>query len=316
MFVLFQQTVKAEEVQSKELYTLEKPTWLINEGFSKGINHDKQDLGIVLSKGSTLRIRQVNTAFTEKITVQMLNNDSKTEKSVAVGNDWVNITVDADAVPFIMTTFTSAKPKIEYQIIGNSVSLPKFEQSNNEAAFFSKWDANNASFALIGNKYVQILIPTRDKYYLKKMNDFSSIDQLLAYYDNVFETFNELSGISFNPKNSLDKNIPNRYFGKANKSGNGGAYYGGSETAESSESTITFWLTKGWGALHEIGHGYQGNFMNDNTYDVGEVWNNIYADTFQKRTAGSVYFTGAGLYAGGGGVNAVEDAFEKKCIQG
>lgn len=311
VFIMFQQTVKAEEVQSKELYTLENPTWLINEGFSKGVNHDRQDLGVVLSKGATLRIRQVNTAFTEKITVQMLNNDSKTEKSVAVGSDWVNITPDADAVPFVTTTFTSVKPKIEYQVIGNSVSLPKIEQGGNEAAFFSKWDANNASFALIGNKYIQFLIPTKDKYYLKKMNDFSSIDKLFAYYDNVFETYNELAGISFNPKSSTDKNIPNRYFAKANRSGGGGAYYGGSETAESSDSTISCWLTKGWGALHEIAHGYQGNFMNDNTYQVSEVWNNIYADTFKKRTAGSAYFTDAGLYAGGGGVNAVEAAFEK-----
>lgn len=36
--------------------------------------------------------------------------------------------------------------------------------------------------------------------------------------------------------------------------------------------------------LHEIGHGYQGKFMQDPTLSVSEVWNNIYASFYQQLT--------------------------------
>lgn len=40
--------VYADEVKQKEIYILENPTWLRKTGLSKGLGHDKQDLGIIL----------------------------------------------------------------------------------------------------------------------------------------------------------------------------------------------------------------------------------------------------------------------------
>ena len=60
-----------------------------------------------------------------------------------------------------------------------------------------------------------------------------------------------------------------------------------------------FWLTlnaNSWGTLHEIGHGYQGNFRS--VVSVSEVWNNIYAHFFQKAELGEKIYTSGWLYNG------------------
>ncbi len=122
------------------------------------------------------------------------------------------------------------------------------------------------------------------------MKDFSSIDQLILYYHEIFEYYNNLAGISFNTNIQTNKNVLNKYFIKADKSGPGGGYYGGNHTAETSDSVASFWLTKGWGALHEIGHGYQDDFTR------GEVWNNIYAHSLQKKDSDVDIFKNGWLY--------------------
>ncbi|MBC1530242.1 enhancing factor (viral) [Listeria booriae] len=300
--------VDAATVVEKKLYTLENPTWMRTQGLSKGIDHDRQNLGVILPKNATIEIRQTNVAYTGNVSLELLNDDSKTESYSTVGSSWVKVTANSESVPFIRTTFTKDAPVIEYKVSDTAIDLPIYNQGDNETAFFSKWDQSNAGFGLVGNKYIQILVPMKDKAYLKKMDDFTSINGLLAYYDTLFETYNKLEGLSFTPEKATDKNITSRYFAKADKHGAGAAYYGGSYTAETSDSVIGFWLKPGWGGLHEIGHGYQGNFMNDATFGTGEVWNNLYADSMQKKMLGTDYYSGW-LYAGN--VAGLETNFEK-----
>ncbi|MBC2188376.1 putative mucin/carbohydrate-binding domain-containing protein [Listeria booriae] len=304
--------IKAEAAtMEKKLYTLENPTWLRNQEFKKGLDHDKQGLGVILPKNGTIEIRQVNTSFKGNVTLELLNDDRLEESATTVGNSWTTVRATTDSVPFVRTTYTSDSnsPIVEYKVSDTFTALPTFNQGDNESDFFKKWDETNASFGLIGNKYIQILVPKGDKLYLKKMRDFTSIDALLGYYDSVFETYNELAGLSFTPQKATDKNIANRYFAKADKNGYGLGSYGQYHTSDTSASVIDFWLTKGWGGLHEIGHGYQGTFMQDETFTTGEVWNNIYANTMQKKANGADYYNGW-LY--NGNIAAVEAAFNKQ----
>ncbi|MBC1937707.1 enhancing factor (viral) [Listeria grandensis] len=310
VMMVFSGNSKAEAATfEKQMNTISNPTWLSKQGLSKGINHDRQDLGLVLSKNETIEIRQVNNAFSSNVRLELLNDDSKTESSYDIGSSWVKVTATADSVPFIQTTYTKEAPILEYKVSDSVTQLPVFKQGENEAAFFKKWDESDAKFGLISNKYIQILVPVGDKAYLKKMDDYTSIDDLLAYYDTMFETYNELEGLSFTPEKDTDRNIPNRYFAKADKSGGYSAYYGGTYTAESSSSVKSFWLKPGWGGLHEIGHGYQGTFMNDETFATWEVWNNLYADTMQKKVLGKDYYNGW-LYEGN--TRTAENAFENQ----
>ncbi|MBC2368288.1 enhancing factor (viral) [Listeria booriae] len=290
--------VNAATTMEKKMYAMENPTWLRAQGLSKGMDHDRQDLGIIVPKDSTIEIRQTNPNFKGTVTIELLNDDSSKEGSYQVGSSWVTATAKADSAVFARTLFTPEAPTLEYKVDDKVIELPVFKQGDKEADFFEKWDKSNAAFGLIGNKYIQILVPVRDKAYLKKMDEFSSINALLAYYDTLFETYNELEGISFTAETATDKNVPTKYFAKANVQGGGAGYYAGDHTAETSYSVASFWLHPWWGGLHEIGHGYQGSFMSDPTFSTSEVWNNLYADSMQKKTLGTDYQTEGWLYRG------------------
>ncbi|WP_461615650.1 putative mucin/carbohydrate-binding domain-containing protein [Clostridium sp. Marseille-QA1073] len=283
--------VYADEVKQKELYTLEDPTWFRKTGFSKGLGHDKQDLGIILPANVQLTIRQVNPNFKGNLTIRLLNDNNQHEASKTFNQTSVTISTPYSSVPFVDTVYGgSEKPKIEYRVTSNMQTLPIYKRGQNEQSFFNEWDKAAAPFALVIDDYFQLLVPQKDKAYMKNMKDFSSIDQLILYYRKVFEYYNKLAGISFNTNVQTDKNVPNKYFIKADKSGPGGGYYGGNHTAETSDSVASFWLSKGWGALHEIGHGYQDDFTR------GEVWNNIYAHSLQKKDSDVNIFANGWLY--------------------
>nr|WP_205613612.1 putative mucin/carbohydrate-binding domain-containing protein [Clostridium sporogenes] len=283
--------VYADEVKQKELYNLENPTWFRKTGFSKGLGHDKQDLGIILPANVQLTIKQVNPKFKGNLTVRLLNDNNQHETSKTFNQSAITISTPYSSVPFVDTVYgSSEKPKIEYKVTSNMQTLPIYKKGQNEQSFFNEWDKASAPFALVIDDYFQLLVPQKDKAYMKKMKDFSSIDQLILYYHEIFEYYNNLAGISFNTNIQTNKNVLNKYFIKADKSGPGGGYYGGNHTAETSDSVASFWLTKGWGALHEIGHGYQDDFTR------GEVWNNIYAHSLQKKDSDVDIFKNGWLY--------------------
>ncbi|MBC6305622.1 putative mucin/carbohydrate-binding domain-containing protein [Listeria booriae] len=267
----------------KKLYTLEYPSWMEAQGLSKGIYHDRQDLGVVLPKEATIEIRQKNPNFTGDLQIQLLNNDRQTETTTKFNKSWVTVTANYESVPFISTTFTEEAPVVEYRVSETALSLPVFNEGDTEANFFDKWDKNNSGYGLIRNKYIQILVPAKDKSYLKNMDDFSSINDLSVYYTKLFETYNEMEGLSFTPERATDKNVPNRFFAKADIHGVGSGFFGVTYTGETSDSVTAFWLKPSWGGLHEIGHGYHGNFMNDSTFSTHEVWNNLLALGFQEK---------------------------------
>ncbi|MBC2245478.1 enhancing factor [Listeria booriae] len=299
----------ADEVKTVELYKLENPTWLSKAGVSKGIGHDKQDLGIILPANVELEIRQVNPNFKENLTMELLNDDSQKEKSVAITSTWTKVSHAYTAVPMIDTTFGLEAPVIEFKFTNNMKVLPTYMQGDIEAKFFKEWDDTDAEFAFVKSRYFRMLVPKKDKAYMKNMRDFKSVHELCDYYTGIFETYNELDGLSFTPENPTDKNIPNKYFIKANAHGAGSAYYTGSHTAQTSDSLAGYYLSKGWGSLHEIAHGYQGSFMSDSAFGVSEVWNNIYAAAYQKKTMGSDVYKNGWLY--GGNITGLENTIKK-----
>lgn len=269
----------------KNIYTLEDPVWLYKSGMGKGKQHDRQALGFILESGAKLEIRQINTDVNEELTLRLLNDDRKTESSFSVGNDWITIHSSAVSVPFIDTPYSEGQPIIEYRYPDNSKMLPVYHKNDDEAIFFEACDEQKAEFSLIDSDYFLMLVPQCDKENLKNLKSFNTIDQLIDYYESVFVFYNDLSGISFYPKRLTDKNIPNKYFIKADNHGPEGGYYGEHWAAVSSGSIADFWLDdlqKKFGHLHEIAHGYQGWFMKNSAISVEEVWNNIYAASYQN----------------------------------
>lgn len=220
---------------------------------------------MILEPNTTIKIRQENPNFKGDVTLRLLTNDSKTEKSSKIGTEWVSVKTDASAVPFIETPYGENNATVEYEITGKFKMLSVFNQKTTEKEFFEEWDAEDGEFALIQSKGFQLFIPKLDKEAVRQLKDFTSINELVTYYEEIFTHYNKMLGLD--PKDTeTDKLNQNRYFMKADKNGAGGAYYSSNWTASTSNS-VSMWLKKNsWGALHEIGHGYQAGFDGKGMY--------------------------------------------------
>lgn len=277
--------VGAQEVTSKEIFSIPEPTWIFNSGMSKGKNHDRQDLGFILSENTELRMRQTNAHFKNKLKLRLLGNDKKNEKSIEVGSNWVSIRADETLVPFIDTPYGEGSAQIEYEVVTSKEmkALPVYEYHGNETMFFSMWDTEDAEYALIQGVDFQLLVPKLDKELVRNLKDFPSIDALIEYHHGIFALFNGIAG--FDGSAPENQNGANRYFLKADDSGAGAAYYGGDWTANS-EPTTDMWLKElSWATLHEIAHGYQAGFDGQDMY-TGEVSNNLFGVQYQYEKYG------------------------------
>lgn len=277
--------VGAQEVTSKEIFSIPEPTWIFNSGMSKGKNHDRQDLGFILSENTELRMRQTNAHFKNKLKLRLLGNDKKNEKSIEVGSNWVSIRADEPLVPFIDTPYGEGSAQIEYEVVTSKEmkALPVYKYHGNETMFFSMWDTEDAEYALIQGVDFQLLMPKLDKELVRNLKDFPSIDALIEYHHGIFALFNGIAG--FDGSAPENQNGANRYFLKADDSGAGAAYYGGDWTANS-EPTTDMWLKElSWATLHEIAHGYQAGFDGQDMY-TGEVSNNLFGVQYQYEKYG------------------------------
>ncbi|PYY68182.1 hypothetical protein CRX42_23160 [Pseudomonas jessenii] len=290
---------------TQQIYSLERPYWLHNAGLSKGIFHDRKSTSLIVPAGKAIRFRQSFPDASMGITLNLLNDDSAKESHHVVTTQWsVVVAAHASAI-FLTTPYTDTagqQVNVEVEFVSGGGSLPTCQAGLDADDFFKEWDRLAAPFALYVSDYAMILIPAKDKEVLRSLHEISGLQSLAAYYDGVFEHFNYLAGLSFAPAVPSDKNIPNRYFMKADKSGVGAGYYGGGWTAESNDSVAAFWLdTKGtnWGSLHEIGHGYEGSFTSHSTINLGEVWNNVFAASYQSKVLGDEVFLKGWLYSGG-----------------
>ncbi|POP41616.1 viral enhancin protein [Superficieibacter electus] len=272
---------------TQRFYTLQAAPWLDNEGFEKGRLHDRQPLGFILPANTPLRLRQPDVAK-GKATFRLLCDDSQVEKKITLNNNWQTISATVDTVPFVDTLYTKENEEITviYELPPTTKPLPYWSTGQSESDFFSYWQKNTSPFALVDTNVICFLLPLADRDNLLK----TGLSTLEMYYHDIFNAYNDWAGLSDTADSLLDKNVPNRYFIKADKHGVGAAYYLPWWCAETSSTISEGWIdniTTQWTILHEIGHGYQGKFMKDTEIPVGEVWNNIYAAYFQQKILSS-----------------------------
>ena len=280
-------------------YTLEHPGWFWGTGFSKGIYHDRQPLGVILPAGARISIRR-SSAIDRVLQLDLLNDSGVTETYIRITGEWAGLTVTHPSVPFVLTPYEPIDVEIEYSTSGDEV-LPIYVSNGNADLFFQQWDETDSAFALIQTTYASLLVPAVDKAVVKALHQAQGLDSLEKYYTGVFEYFNSLAGISFDTPVPTDKNIHNRYFIKADKTGGGSAYYGNGWTAQVGDSIASCWLdtrADNWCSLHEIAHGYQTYAMYNSVVPTGEVWNNIYATYYQHKMMGQSVYERGWMYAG------------------
>ncbi len=289
----------AEILKSKSVYTLQDPVWIRNAGQPKGLDHDKQALGIILAPGATLRLRKISPDFTASIQVVCVGDGTAPAQSVSVGDAWVSVTAGAALVPFVSTPYEAGAPVIEFAYPSTSKVLPVFLAGNAEAPFFATWDVQDAEFGLIEGDYLRMLVPARDKAVLRAYP--GGLAALGAYYQDLLTAFNALLGVSFHPERPTDLNVRNRYFLAADAAAadTEPAYYGLGMAATTSSSVAPVWLDNlptSWTAPQTIAGGYQRQFSATNVADPNSVWGKAFAASWQDFLMGADVYTQGWLY--------------------
>lgn len=279
-------------------YSLPAAPGLDNIRFEKGREHDRQALGFILPANTQLQIRQPNSEA-GNARLRLLCNDSTYEKSLTLNGSWQSVSTAVDSVPFIDTLFFAqgGEFSVIYRQPDSSKNLPRWRKGQSEDAFFQSWEKQASPYALLELDRVRFLLPQADR--ANVIN--AGISALNAYYTQVLDAYDAWTGLSDNPASPLNQNIASRYFIKADKHGVGAAYYLPWWCAQTAATLSQGWVDNvatQWTILHEIGHGYQGVFMNDADLPVGEVWNNIYAAFFQQLnlSQGNHLYTDGWLY--------------------
>lgn len=272
-----------QEIEQK-CYTLQSATWLDNAGFEKGRKHDRQALGFILPANTVLKIRQTDLSNGIS-TLRLLCDDTALEKTSALTTTWTTISTTVDSVPFVDTLFTDTPCEfsIVYQQPTATKLLPCWKEGEAEEAFFLTWENNQSSFALVDLDVINLLLPYADRDNAMK----AGLAALHRFYNHLFTCYNQWAGLSDNPDSQWNQDVATRYFLRADKHGVGSAYYNTNWCAQTAATVGEGWLDNvatQWVILHEIGHGYQGKFMQDSTLSVSEVWNNIYASFYQQLT--------------------------------
>ena len=286
LFVItFNSVVFAEDenVTSGTSYTLPSAdvNTLLKVGVYRGYGMDRQNLGIYMPAGSSFKMR---TKQNVNIIIDILNNDSETEKNVTVSKDWVTITADVDSVPFIKTLHSDTFDSVEYEIKDkNGVEdLTIYRKGENESNFFTTWRNNSQNYAVIEDDLTTFLVPREDINNIINNGDypFTSITNMLDWYDGVITRYNKYIGLDKNAKDIFNKDIQMKFFFKSNKSGIGLLAYGSWKYVYTHSSSMKALFQKGWAALHEIGHGFQSKYTwNPKEGDIilSETENNIFS---------------------------------------
>lgn len=264
----------------RTLYSLPSVWNMSLAGTNRGNYHDSQMLGLYLKENGSINIKEIG--LNHNLTLNLLNNNSETEKKYTLSNNYQEITSNYGGVPFIKTIYdTEDIIKIGIQINNNNViDLPYYHYLDNQDSFYQKWENNTNSYSVIESNYITLLVPynDRDKLINYYTNSHSSLDNFLIYWQKVIDEFDSFIGLEFNPDNALNQNVRTKFLIKANISGYGSAYYAWDHIGIHSDSVAPFFSME-WGSLHEVAHGYQGSLGNN--LELGEVSNNILAHYIQ-----------------------------------
>ena len=297
----------------RTFYSLPSVKNISDMGIHRGNNHDRQMLGLFIEKDSNISIRRVSGD--ENLNFTMINNDQKLESKKIVDTNWQDVQFSNSYTPFIQTLYSQSSPikvEIKWDEADTGVKeLNYYHYGDNEEQFFEKWENDINSYAFVEGEALGVLVPFHDRekisnYYAK---GFPTLDKFLEYYKKVVDKADEMIGLEYNPKDSIDQNVKTKFFVKANVNGVGAAYYDTDHVGVNSSSVASFFEAN-WGGLHELAHGYQGYF-GDKGIGLGEVSNNVFGYYIQNNP--DIYtFSDRWL----GNLEDIEDGYNKIRLDG
>lgn len=273
----------------RTIYTLPSDSYATLTG-PRGHGMDRQMLGFLIKQGSTMKIKSVGGP-----NVVLANfNTNGNPKGVSLTKAYQDFTAEvppenpaADFIdynktnaPFVVTPYNVTEPVV----IGISVAagedvveLPYYHQGDNEEEFRRYWQSIPDSLAVIENQSITFLGLPGD---VNGFRGFPTLDEGLQYFDDIMTKFDDMLGLSYDPEEPYNQNVKVKYFVRGAKTHNSSfAYYDTRYIVVNNPRTDTL-FGKGWAAIHEIAHGYQGGYLKeDRGMGLLEVSNNILCHT-------------------------------------
>ncbi|REH86966.1 hypothetical protein DOS58_09295 [Staphylococcus felis] len=278
-----------ETVYRKEVPVLQGSKVAQTLGMNRGLGQGRESLGIILPENAKLYIRQAKEQNESDLRVSLMTNDGQFNKNEVVpkSGEWVAISTGLDSAAFVyLPRGLDNPPLIDFYVEHNNMkALPTYRRGQSQEAFETQWVDQDSSYAYVDGTYNALLIPRVDRDRILNMKNqqgdtaFRNLDEMIDYYDDIIQKYNKWVGLNDNP-NSVDFNLGQKYFTVANQNGYGLAYWSWDHMG-SNDQSIHSYLTKGWLALHEVGHGFDGWLTDDPKMPLLEVWNNILANEYQ-----------------------------------
>lgn len=195
-------------------------------GILMGRNHDRQDLGVQLQKGTKITVRQTNLKYTGNLTIRLLSNTSSKESAATFGSGAVTLTAKDLVAAFIDTPYNQVngkRPEVSYTIEGDYLPLPVYTYGTDENLFRKLWN-DTAGYGLFVGKRFRTFLPNVNITTALSKN----LNEYLDLYDNkILGYYNNLIGLSDNNPNPINRSSERKYFYKADANCAGALYYGG-----------------------------------------------------------------------------------------
>ncbi|VED61435.1 putative protease [Staphylococcus simulans] len=224
----------------------------------------------------------------------MMTNDRQTVRNATVSRDgsWTQISTTMDSGAFVrIPTGLTKKPVVEYYVEGDAgVTLPTYRKGGDKAAFDADWAARNTSYGYVDGDKIAFLVPNVDRERIANLGKnpgqwgFMNLDDMIGYYEDVINHYDKWVGLN-DDINSVHYNVGQKYFTIADAHGPGLAYYS-TNNMGSNNPSMSGYLERGWLALHEVGHGYDGAMTYDPKMNLIEIENNILANQYQTTIMG------------------------------
>lgn len=317
-------------VIERTLYTLASDWNIALINVARNRNGDRQNLGIYMPEGSSVKIRVLNSD--SNLTLQFLGNYETKESSVSINKNQTEFlevkntknSTDYDSVPFLTSVVQSEGEsvnkiyKVEISFDSTVKTLDYYHYKDDEQKFFENWKTSENGFSVVDCQAMQVIVPFSDVDKITKSTNSSaigSLDETLEYFVKVIDRMDEILGVSINPDSPLNQRVRMKYFVKANGNKTSiGAYYTNNHIGIGSSSAWPV-FTYGWGTLHECGHGYQG-FLGQGSgagfnMCLNETGNNVFAHYIQSdKTIYKASGNGVGI------LKNVENNYNSKRLNG
>jgi hypothetical protein len=252
----------------------------------RGKYMDRQITGFMLEEGTTINIKKISGP---DLTANIYS-DSASYDSSTINATGVDITASKVSTVFFMTPYDA----VETPIVGitikkdDIIDMPYYHYKDDEQAFRNYWASlqqKGTTVGLIeGYSIAYYLLPTDTPSGFKS---FKTIDEGLEFFDKLTNEYDELLGFEYDADKPWNQNVKMRYFITGGGANNGlYAYFTNNQVVlagSTTPSSNAFCI--GWAIMHEIGHGYQGAALKEDTgMGLLEVSGNILAYYAQNKS--------------------------------